>query len=162
MSIESEYPDGSEIPRVRIGGTSWHACDIEGHGDLTEGLTVHMDGHSIETETETAENDSRNVSKCQTEAQTRDSPYMAEIEMSKRSRRWKGVSAEGVDVYLPWDAPIEALGRTFEFRQAESGVEVIAPIVEGETVEGAGNGDGDDGGDGDVDGTTSGDTVDST
>ena len=33
VSIELEYPDGSEIPRVCIGGTSWHACDIEGHGD---------------------------------------------------------------------------------------------------------------------------------
>ena len=50
----------------------------------------------------------------------------------------------------------------FKFGQAESGVEAIVPIVEGETVEGAGDGDGDrDGDDGGVDGTTSGSDVDS-
>ena len=78
--------------------------------------------------------------------------------MLKPTVRWRRVSPGDGDVYVLWNAPIEALGRTFEFGQAESGVEAIAPIVEGETVEGAGNGDGDrDGDDGSVDGTTSGD-----
>ena len=115
MSIESEYPDGGEIPCICIGGTSWRACDVEGHGDRadeskgwlsgwtdtlnvlnsteiacishnddldtylgaagmkcpvheTDGVRNHADmpiGHrdtpSIETETETAENERGNV-----------------------------------------------------------------------------------------------------
>ena len=147
MSIESEYPDGGEIPCVCIGGTSWRACDVKGHGDRadeskgwssgwtdvsrawtdtlnvsnsteiacishnddldtylgaagtkcpvheTDGVRNHADmpiGHrdtpSIETETETAENERGNVRTGQIGLRTRDSPYMAEIETSKRSR----------------------------------------------------------------------------
>ena len=48
--------------------------------------------------------------------------------------------------------PVEALGRTFAFGEAESGDEAIAPSVEGERA-------GDD--DGDMDGMTSSDDVDS-
>ena len=147
MSIKSEYPDGGEIPCVRIGGTSWRACDVEGHGDRadeskgwssgwtdmsrawtdtlnvsnstemacishnddldmylgaagmkcpvheTDGIRNHADvpiGHrdtpSIKTETETAENERGNIRMGQIGLRTRDSPYMAEIKTSKRSR----------------------------------------------------------------------------
>ena len=61
--------------------------------------------------------------------------------------------------------PVEALGRTLAFREPESGDEAVAPSVEDEEVgDGVGdrNGsDGDDGGVGDMDGTTSGDGIDS-
>ncbi|KIM67352.1 hypothetical protein SCLCIDRAFT_21202 [Scleroderma citrinum Foug A] len=195
VSIELEYPDGSEIPRVCIGGTSWRACDVEGHGDRadeskgrssgwmdvsrawmdtlnvsnsakiacishnndldtylgaagtkrpvheTDGVRNHADapiGHrdtpSVETETETAENKRGN-----------------------RSRRWKGVSTEGADVYLPWDVPVEVPSRTFVFGQVEGAEEAIAPNVDKRAGDGGGDRDG-----GDVDGTTSGDTIDST
>ena len=57
-------------------------------------------------------------------------------------------------MYLPWNAPVEALGRTVAFREVESGVEAIAPKVEGENAGiGVGDRDGDEGG---MDGTTSG------
>ena len=63
-------------------------------------------------------------------------------------------------MYIPWNAPVEALGRTLVFGEAESGVEAIAPMVKGENV-GVGIGDR-DGNDGDGDGTTSGGSVDLT
>ena len=53
--------------------------------------------------------------------------------------------------------------RTFAFGQPESGDKVIVPVVEGEMAKGAGDSGGDrDSNDGDGDGTTSGNTVDST
>ena len=63
-------------------------------------------------------------------------------------------------MYVPLDAPIKATSRTFAFGKVESAVERIAEAVVGETdgeVDGNQDGDGDN-----VDGTTSGDTVDST
>ena len=76
--------------------------------------------------------------------------------------QWKQVSDGNSDVYVLWNAPVRVQGRIFVFGQAESGVEAIAPIVEGEMVKGAGDGDGDrDGDNGGVDGTTSGSDIDS-
>ena len=66
-------------------------------------------------------------------------------------------------MYLPWNAPVEALGRTLAFGEVESGDEAIAPSVEGERAcdgNGDQNGDdGDDGGDGDKGGTMSGSSI---
>ena len=80
--------------------------------------------------------------------------------------RWRRVSASGIDVYVPLNAPIDPTSRMFAFGQLESGEMAIAPGFKGE---GAGNGNGgqngdggDDGGDGSVDGTTSGGGVHST
>ncbi|KIM50318.1 hypothetical protein SCLCIDRAFT_34417 [Scleroderma citrinum Foug A] len=52
------------------------------------------------------------------------------------------VSVNVSDMYLLWNAPIEAPGRKLVFGEVEGGVKAVAPIVEGETPEGAGNGDG--------------------
>ena len=63
-------------------------------------------------------------------------------------------------MYLPWNTPVEALGRMLAFGEVESGDEVIVPRdVEGER---AGIGIGDRDGDGDGDGTMNGGSVDST
>ena len=62
--------------------------------------------------------------------------------MPKCTYRWRKVSAGDGDVYVPRNVPIEVLGRTFEFRRLESGVEAIVPSnVEGERA-GDGNQDG--------------------
>ena len=58
-----------------------------------------------------------------------------------------------VNMYIPWNAPVEAVGRIFAFGQVESAGEVMAVR---DVDEGAGNGDGDDG---DGDGTTSGSNI---
>jgi len=68
-------------------------------------------------------------------------------------------------VYVLCNAPVEALGtanRQIVFGRVESGVEAIAPSLEGERAgHGDGDGYGDDGGDGDVGHTTSGGNSDS-
>ena len=80
--------------------------------------------------------------------------------MPEPTYQWRRVSVEDIDVYLPWNVPVAALGWMFAFRQVESGDKVIVPSLKGER---AGNGDpngGDrDGGDGD--GMTSSSSVDS-
>ena len=48
-------------PDIPIGPARAAPDKPNGDGDLMEGLTVHMDGHSIETETEMAENRRGNV-----------------------------------------------------------------------------------------------------
>ena len=68
------------------------------HADASSART---DSHCIGNGTETAENDSRNVSKCQTEAQTQYSLNTPEIETSKPICRWRKVSGGNVDVYVP-------------------------------------------------------------
>ena len=61
-------------------------------------------------------------------------------------------------MYLPWNTPVEVLGRMLAFGEVESRDEGIVPRdVEGERV-----GIGDRDGDGDRDGTTSSSSVDST
>ena len=79
--------------------------------------------------------------------------------MPKSTRRWSRVSVDNINIHLPWNAPIEAPGRTFAFGPFGSGDKAIAPSVGGKR---AGAGDGDrNGDDGDVDDTTSSGSVDS-
>ena len=78
--------------------------------------------------------------------------------MPKSTRRWRKASVDDIDVYMPWNVPIEAPGQTLAFGPFESRVEAIVPSIEGER---AGDRDSDrNGGDGDVDGTTSGGGID--
>ncbi|KIM55295.1 hypothetical protein SCLCIDRAFT_30456 [Scleroderma citrinum Foug A] len=121
-----------------------------GHPDRSNGLRHHtdtpsvwMDAYSVETDTETAEYEVAIVRTCQNGSRTRNSLYTRETATPKGPKRWRKVSIDNVDVYVLWNAPIEALGtanRTFEFGEVESGrIEAIAPNVEGER---AGDGDG--------------------
>ena len=92
-------------------------------------------------------------------SRTRNSPNANEIATPERTYRWRKVSADGIDVYIPWNAPITIPRRKIVFGRAESGGEAIAPSIESER---AGDGDGGrNGGDGDVGDTTSGGDIDS-
>ncbi|KIM59036.1 hypothetical protein SCLCIDRAFT_27615 [Scleroderma citrinum Foug A] len=134
----------------------------DGCGNHADASSAHTDSHCIGNGTETAENNSRNVSKCQMEAQTQYSPNAPEIKTSKPICRWRKVSGGNIDGYVPWNAPVEAPSQMFAFGEAESRDKVIAPDIEGETAEGNGDGDGDRyGDDGDGNGITSGGSIDS-
>jgi len=93
---------------------------------------------------------------------TRNSPNGIKIATPKPTIRWKKVSAGGIDIYVPQNAPIKAPSRKIVFGRPESGDEAIVPIVESERA-GDGDGDGYGGGgdDGNVNGTTSGGDADS-
>jgi len=146
-------------------GTAKRTPDVpNGSGSHADASSVHTDTHCVGNATETAENATKNVRTRTKESETRNSPNGIEIATVKLPSRWKRVSAGDGDVYVPWNAPIEALdtaNRRLAFGEVESGVEAIAPSAKGER---AGDGDGDGGrnGDvGDVDGTTSGGDADS-
>ena len=149
-------------PDLPVEASRQRPDEPDGCGNHADVSSTRTDSHCIGNGTETAENDSGNVSKCQTEAQTRNSPHTLEIKSCKRARLWRKVSVDNGDVYVPWNVPVEALSRTFAFGEAESGDEVIAPDIEGKTAEGNSDGDGDQyGDDGDGDGITSSGSVDS-
>ena len=77
-----------------------------GNGDLTEGLTVHMDGDGIEMETETAENGRGNVRTGRIDSMRRNSLYTPENERSKPTNRWRRVSIGNGGVYIPLNVQI--------------------------------------------------------
>ena len=125
----------------------------DGCRNHTDRSGVHRDLHSIGNERETGANETENVRTSQNDSKAPNSPYMHEIATPKPADRWKRVSADDTYVYLPWNAPIEALSQMFEFGQVEGADEAIAPSFE---CEGAGDGDGDrDRDDGSMGGTTS-------
>ena len=149
-------------PDLPIETARGHPDELNSCRNLADMSSICTDGHSDGDEMETAENETLNVRKSQTIKKSQDSPYTAEIKSPKRSYRWRKVSVGNIDVYIPWNVPVEAPSRTFAFREAESRDEAIAPDVEGETAEGNGDGDGDQyGDDGDGDGITSGGSIDS-
>ena len=139
--------------------------ESDGLGDQMDTSSARTDIHSAGNETEMSEIEMKIVSNCRNGSKTRNSLYTHEIVTSDPTYQWKRVSVEDIDVYLPWNAPIEALGQTLAFGEVESGEKAIAPGFEGE---GAGIGIGDrnggagaDAGDGDEGNTTSGSGVDS-
>ena len=68
-----------------------------------------MDARSIETETETPVNETESISMCQMDVQMLNSPYKPEIMMAKPISRWRKVSNGNIEVYVPWNMPVEAL-----------------------------------------------------
>ena len=71
---------------------------------------VHTDVHTTGNEMETAENVGRNVSMCRTEEKTKNSPKSHKIARFKPADQWKQVSTNGIDMYILWSMPVEALG----------------------------------------------------
>ena len=170
MNKPANAPDIISIPRKKakppdspVDTTRTAPVEPNGFGDHADGLDARMDVQSIGYERETAENETESVSTHQVDAQMRNSPYMTKIATAKSIHHWRKVSVDGGNVYLPWNVPIEVLGRTFAFGEVESRGEAIAPGSEGETAQRAGDGDGDrDSKDDGKEGTTSGGDVDST
>ena len=122
-------------------------------------LSMPMDMYSIADEAETTENKTGNVRTCQTGQKMQNSPIGGQIEMAKPTGRWKRVSIDDVDMYLPWGVPVEMLSQTFAFGRLESREMAIAPDVEGKRAR---NSDDDRNRDiGGMDGTMSSGSVDS-
>ena len=167
-------PDTVSIPRKKSKlpdspiGPAKQAPDMPyGYRDRTDGLSMHRDMRSIEMSAEMAAEEAENIRTHQTDEETRNSPNTRNNVTSKHLVRWRKVSVGNSNVYVPRNAPVEALGtasRTIVFGQVETAceerVEAIAPgDVEGETV---GNGNGEqNGNNGNVDGSTSSGSADS-
>jgi len=159
-------PENVSIPRKRekppdspMETAKWTPDVPNGSRSHADASSVHTDTHCAGNETETTENAPKNVRTCRIERKAENSPNGRDIAMPEVARRWRMVSVEEVHVYVPYNVPIASPSRNIVFGQVESGVEAIAPIVEGER---AGDGDGSGyGDDGDVDDTTSGGDIDS-
>ncbi|KIM58081.1 hypothetical protein SCLCIDRAFT_28351 [Scleroderma citrinum Foug A] len=77
----------------------------------------------------------------------------------KSTYQWRKVSINNIGAYVLRSVPVEALGQTFEFGEAQSGVKAVVPSIDGRDVkERAGDKNGDDG---DGDNTESNSNVDS-
>ena len=114
----------------------------DGCREHADASTVRTDAYSVETDTETAANKAESVRTRRIGRKTRNSPDSREITMPDHSCRWRKVSVDGVDVYVPRNVPVEVsktANRTFAFGEVECRGEAIAPSVEGER---AGDGDG--------------------
>ena len=137
--------------------------ETDGARNHVDTLATRTEPHSVETHAILPANEMQDVRMHRIRWKSQDSPYTLENETPEPIRRWRKVSVEDTDVYLPWDVPVEVPSRTFAFGQVEDADQAIAPNLErageaiapnvGETAHN-GNGDG-DGDDGDMDGATS-------
>ena len=128
--------------------------------NLTDRSGERASVHSVANETETPANGMERVRTRRNGSKSRNSPNTRKTATPELTSHCKRVSAGGIIVYIPLNAPIDDSSRMFVFGRVEGGEEAIAPKVIDET---AGNGDGDrNGGGGAVNGTTSSGNVDST
>ena len=104
-----------KLPDLPMETTRGRPGEPNGCGNHADGSSARMDAHTTEDKTQMAVNEMENVRKHRNGQRTQNSSYTAEIETPKPTRRWKRVSVEGVDVYLPWDVPVEMPSRTFAF-----------------------------------------------
>ena len=132
-------------PDIPIGPARAAPNEPDGHGNLADTSSVYTDAHSIGNESETSANETDIVRTRQVGQRTRNLPYTPENGMPKRAIHWRRVNVDEIDVYLPWNAPVEVLGRTFVFGRFKSGDKPIAANIESKRD-----------GDGNVDGTMSG------
>ena len=103
-------PEKAKPPDLPVKTVKRTPDEPNGLGNQTDGSSMCTDVHSIGNERETAANETVNVSTHRINSETQNSPYTNEIATFKRASRWKRVSADGTDVYLPCNAPVEALG----------------------------------------------------
>ena len=72
--------------------------------------SICMDVHSVRNDKEMAVNEMQIVRMPRIDLKTQNSPTRPEIVMAKPIGRWRNVSVEDIEVYIPWNAPVEALG----------------------------------------------------
>ena len=141
------------------GPTKWTPEESNSDRDLAEASNVCMDSHCTRNKMETAADEVENVRKGWDMSEMQNSPNTPKNGTPKSTYQWRKVSINNIGAYIPQSMPVEALGWTFEFREAQSGVEVVVPSIDGRDIkERAGNQNGDDG---DGDNTESNSNVDS-
>ena len=128
-------------------------------GNLTDRSSAHMGSHSVKTNAKTPANKAECVRMHQIDLKSRNSPHMPENGTPESTYQWRKVSIDNIGAYVPRSMPAEALGQTFAFGEAQSGVEAIVPSIDGRDVkERAGSRNR---GNGDVDDMESGSNIDS-
>jgi len=133
-----------------------------GCGSRADGSSARMHAYCAGNGRETAENETESIRTRRIGPRTQDSPNGRDIAMPKVARRWRRVSVNNGDMYVPWNAPIAIPSRKIVFGRVKSGDKAIVPSLEGERAgDSDGDGNGGDGDDGDANSTTSGGDADS-
>ena len=114
-------------PDLPVEVTICTPVELDGLGDRMDMSSVCMDMHSVGVGTEMAEKEAENIRTPQNRQKAQNSPNTHKIVTSSSTYCWRRVSIDESDVYVPWSAPVEALGRTFAFGQPESREEAIVP-----------------------------------
>jgi len=157
ISIRQIEPKSPNLP---AGSATSRSDATDGFGSHTDTSSVCTDVQCAGNDTQTATNEAEIVRTRQNSSKTRNSPHGREIATPEPTIRWKRVSVNGTNVYLPQNALIDTASRNFVFGRIEGGDEEMVVRVVDEVT---GDGDGRwNGGDGSVDGTTSGNSIDST
>ena len=153
-------PNGLKRPDLPVEAANQRLDEPNGCRDHTDASSAQMDAPSVQTGASTPKNGTERVKTRQMESTTRNSPHTHEIATPEPTIRWKRVSVNDTNVYLPQNTPIDRTGRIFIFGRAESAGEAMVARIVDETT---GNGvDNRNGGDGDVNGMTSSGNIDST
>ena len=102
-------------PDIPIGPARVAPNEPDGCGNLADTSSVYTDVHSIGNKSETSVNETDIVRTHQVGQRTQNLPYTPKNGMPKRAICWRRVNVNKINVYLPWNAPVEALGQTFIF-----------------------------------------------
>ena len=103
------HSDGTRT-YLAIGDTRHVIHKVDGIRSHADASTGQMDTPSIKMNPTKPENETEIDSMRRIDSRTQNSPYTAEIAMSEPIHQWRSVSIEDIDVYVPWNAPIEVLG----------------------------------------------------
>ena len=126
---------------------------------MTNPLSGHRDNHSIGNITGTVANGTEIDRPHRNSAKTQNSPNGHKITTPRSACRWRRVSIDVINIYIPLNVPILVPSQKFIFGQVEGGDEHMAAR---ELEERAGNVEGDQNeSDGDVDSMTNGGSVNS-
>ena len=88
-------------------GAKCNPDEPDGCRNLVDMLSAHTDAHSNGDKSETSANVRINVRTGRIDSKLQNSPDTCEIETSKPIHRWKRVSVNNIDGYIPWDVPVE-------------------------------------------------------
>ena len=97
-------------PDIPIGPARAASDESDGCRNHADASSACMDTHTAEDETQMAVKETENVRNCQIGLKMQNSLNIREIAMPEPTYQWRRVSIEDIDIYLLWNAPIEALG----------------------------------------------------
>jgi len=121
-----------EMPNSPMETAKRHPDKPNSCGSHADGSSARTHAYCIGNDTQTATNEAESVRMHQNGSMTQNSPNGRDIAMPKVARRWRRVSVDNGDVYVPWNTLIAIPSRKIVFGRVESGDEAIAPSVEGE------------------------------
>ena len=155
----SMHPNKPKTRNSPSGAAKQHSHELNSFGDTTNPSSGRRDNHSVGNIMGTVANETEIIRTRRNSAKTQNSPNGHKIATPRSACRWRRVSIDVINIYVPLNAPIVVPSRKFIFGQVEGGDEHMAAR---ELEERAGNGEGDQNeSDGDVDGTTNGGSVNS-